>query len=124
MLYYDTLLLGIHQQVVSRVNTLEPRLAMVHIIVALTIITVKDTDGIHLLYLIVFIPDVDMLCNSLACSVQYTLQIIQLACQLHLYNYQMSLAVLGLYVNAIELVGVRFLIGFAFKQFDNLHILA
>ncbi len=51
-------------------NTLEPSLSMIYIIVALAIIAVEQADRIHLFNLVIFVSDVDVLCNSLTCAIK------------------------------------------------------
>ena len=60
--------------------------------------------------------------NGLGHAVQYAFQIINLPRVLHLHEYNFSLAVLGLDVHAVELVGLGQLVPFAFQYFHDLRL--
>ena len=95
---------------------------MVYVVIPLAVIAVEDAYGVHLLDLVILVADVYMLGYGLASAVKDTLQVVQLACELHLDDDQMALAVLGLDVNTVELVVVAVLVRFALQYLHNFHI--
>ena len=64
-----------------------------------------------------------MLGDCLAGAVEYPLKVVQLPRELHFDDYQVSLAVLGLDIHAVELVVFRLLVRLALEELDNLHVL-
>ena len=123
MRHDNPVLLRVHQKVRARVDPLEPRLAVVHIVVTPAVVAVEDADRVHFLDLVILLPDVDVLRDRLARPVEDPLQVIQLTRELHLHDYQVPPAVLRLDVNAVELVRVRVLVRLAFQKLDDLHVL-
>ena len=103
-------------------QTLETCLTMVHIVVALAIVAVQDADGVHLLDLVIFLPDVDVFRDGLACTVQDPLQIVKLSRQLYFHDDEVPLAVLGLDVDTVELVLSGILVALALQQFDYMDL--
>ena len=71
---------------------------------------------VHIAYLYV-------LCNGLRHTIEHTLEIVQLPRQLHFNYYYLSLGVLCLDVNTVELCLACFLIAFALKQFGYNNLL-
>ena len=122
MLHNNTVFSHIDEELVSGVNTFKCCGPMVDIIIAMTVVAVKDTDGVNFLDLIIFISDIDMFGNSLAGAVEDSLQIVELSGQLHLDDDKMSFAVFGFYINTVEFIRAVFLIGFAFEEFDHLYL--
>ena len=121
---YLVLLAGVHLEQVAGVHALKHRLAVIKIVAALTKVKIKNINGIHFLYLIIQFPYLNVLCDGFRHSIQHTLQVIELACQLHLHYYYLSLAVYCLYVYAVKLIAGVFLVTLALEQFGDGDLLA
>ena len=65
-----------------------------------------------------------MLRDGFRHAVEHALQVIQLACELHLHDDNLAFAVDGLDVYAVELVRCAFLVAFAFQDFGYRDFLA
>ena len=92
---------------------------MIEIVGTLTQIEVDDADGVHLLYLVVLAAQIDMFCNRLGYTIENTLQIIKFACLLNLNDDNLIFGVLGLDVDAIELVFLVLLVSLTLQYLDN-----
>ena len=121
MLHDHTLLLHAYHKITAGMEAFELCLPVIHIVITLPVIAVKDAYGIHLLDLIVFIPDVYVFGYGFAGAIQDALQIIQLTCQLHLHQYKMPPAVLCLDVHAVELILGRILVALTLQYLLNMH---
>ena len=97
----------------------ENRFAVVEVVGALTEVEVEYVDGIDFFDLIVFAAYLDVLGDGFGNAIEHTLQIVELARELHLHDDDFALAVGGFYVDAVELGVALFLIAFAFEQFDD-----
>ena len=90
-------------------------LPYIDIIRAFAKIKIQDTNGIYLLHFLVGISKIDMFCNSLSHTIEYTFKIIQFTCILNFYYNDIALAVFCLDINSIELVIFSLLVTFAFQ---------
>ena len=83
-------------------------------------VKVKDADGIHFLYLLVGVAQVNMLGDGLGHAIEDALQVVQLTGVLYFHDDDVALAILGLDVNPVELVVLSLLVPLALKNLDNL----
>ena len=90
---------------------------------ALAVVTVEDADGVDLLHLVVLVAYIVTLRDCPASAVIYSIQVMELAGELHLDDDQVALAVLGLDVDAVEPVGVRLLVRLALEQLHDVDLL-
>ena len=110
-------LLGVHLQAVVAVYTDKGSRAVIQIVTTPSQVEIEDIDGIHLLHVRIEFAYMDMFRDSFGNAVEHTLQIVELACQLHLHNDDFPFAVQGLNVHTIKLVRRTFLIALAFQYF-------
>ena len=57
----------------------EDGLAMVEVVGAFSKVEIENVDGIHLLNLVVQLPNLDMLCNGFRNAIEHTLKEVQLS---------------------------------------------
>ena len=100
----------------------ENRLPVIEIVAALTQVEIENVDGIHLLHLVVFVANLDVLCDGLRYSIEHTSQVIELTCQLDLHDDDVTTLVFRLYIDPIELVHSTFLITFTLQDLGNCHL--
>lgn len=100
-------------------NPFEPGFSVINIIVTPPKIAIEYADGIDLLDLVILLASIDMFRDCLA---YYTLEIVQLTGELHLYDDNVTFTVAGLYVNSIELIVLRILVTLTLKKFLDLDL--
>ena len=108
-------LLDVHLKQVIGMDTSEDGLAMIEIVAALAEVEVEYVYRINLLHFVIFLPNIYMLCDGFRYTVEHTLEEMQLAGELHLYNDDFPFDILCLDIDAVELVVSAFLVAFAFK---------
>ena len=98
-------------------------LAVVQIVGTLAKVEIQDVDAVHLLHINIVTTLADMLSDGLGYAIEHTLEIVKLAALLYLNKDNLTLGVLGLDVNAIELVILVLLVRLALQQLHDGHLL-
>ncbi len=98
-------------------------LSLIDVVVALAEVEVEYTDRVDLLHALIGVPKVDVFGDGLRHAVEDALKVEYLRGVLHLYDYNLALAVAGLYVYAVELVVGVSLVSLAFKDVHHFHLL-
>ena len=118
---YNSIFLGGNLQLILTVHTDEAGLTMIKIITALTKVKIYNADGIDFLHLIIKVAELNMLCQSLGCTIEDTLQIVKLARELHFYNENLATVVFRLDIYAIKFVVISILVAFTLQQFHDMY---
>ena len=99
-------------------------LPLVDIVVTFPQVEIENTDGIHLLHLLVGIAKTYVFGYRLCHAVEDALEIEHLPSVLHLHDDYLPLAVFGLDVHTVKLVVFPLLVALALENVHNLHLLA
>ena len=94
-------------------------LAVIEVVVADAEVEIEDVDGEDLLDVLVIVPDGDVFCDGLGSAVKDALEEVEVVGLLYLDEYDLTEAVLGLDVDAVELVVFEALVAFALEEFCN-----
>ena len=113
--YDGVLLFSGHFKEVACMYPHESVLPVIQVVVSPSDVEIEYADGVHLLHLRVEFSQFDMLCDGLCHSEEDSLQIIDFAGVLHLYDDDFVFAVPGLDVHAVEFLVFALLVSFTFQ---------
>ena len=120
----SVLLLSAHAQCILGMNTDKGIGAMIQIVATLAEVEVNDADAVHFLHSTILLAQRHVLSDGLCHAVQDALQIVELTRQLDLDDDNLATVVLGLDIDAVELIFLRLLITLALKNLVDVYRLA
>ena len=103
-------------------HSFEGCLSVVEVVGSLSQVEVEDADAVHLLHLVVLVAQLDVFRDGLCHAVEYAFQVVEFPCELYLHDDYLSLGVLCLDIDAVELVVEGILVAFALENLVDVYL--